>query len=201
MDGNRFDALTRAISFQRSRRGVLIGLTGGVLALLSPSPGHEADARRKKKKKKKSGATAPPPPGGCPGGQKPCAGGCIPTAQCCTNADCPISGQVCGSGQCACPAALPEICGGACLASCGPTSVRNPGTCACCLRIDQPSVNATHCCSHILVERGIGATFCTGRDVGDPCELDDQCDKVNCVAGNQPLRRRLAQLHVRLVHE
>lgn len=37
----------------------------------------------------------------CPGGQKNCAGECIPSNQCCTSSDC--------------PAAIPDCCGGACV--------------------------------------------------------------------------------------
>jgi hypothetical protein len=49
----------------------------------------------------------------CPGGQKACAGECIPSNQCCTSSDC--------------PAVTPDCCGGACVDSA--TDTRNCGSC------------------------------------------------------------------------
>ena len=49
----------------------------------------------------------------CPGGQKNCAGECIPSNQCCTSSDC--------------PAATPDCCGGVCVDAA--TDARNCGGC------------------------------------------------------------------------
>jgi hypothetical protein len=129
----------------------------------------------------------PAPPEGCPSGQKPCAGGCIASSQCCTNADCPVSGQVCNAGrQCACPAALPETCGGACLAPCESNAlseVRNPETCACCVRHNFLCVGGPGSCCSLNYYFSQQGCRCVGRAAGASCSFPGQCASNNCLCG------------------
>jgi hypothetical protein len=48
----------------------------------------------------------------CPGGQKACAGECIPSNQCCTSSDCPAATPECCGGACVDPETDPRNCGG-----------------------------------------------------------------------------------------
>lgn len=48
----------------------------------------------------------------CPGGQKDCAGECIPSNQCCTSSDCPAATPDCCGGACVDAATDPHNCGG-----------------------------------------------------------------------------------------
>jgi hypothetical protein len=74
----------------------------------------------------------------CPGGQKVCAGNCIPSNQCCTDAECP-------------PAA-PRCCGRTCV---------QPGNGVCCTAQDCPdgwACETNRCC---LPEGSLGdSSFC-----------------------------------------
>ena len=53
MDSARFDTAVRALASGMTRRGVLAGVAGGLLATLPLALGDEAQSRRRKKKKKK----------------------------------------------------------------------------------------------------------------------------------------------------
>jgi hypothetical protein len=196
--GSRRHALTGLVA------GALSGLLFGAFGLLSPSAddaaAHDLKVTCKKKsgkakktclKKAKKHAAAhasetlpppppPPPPGGCPSGQKPCDGGCIPSAQCCNTADCRVSGQVCTAArQCACPPALPVACGGACLAPCSDSQERRPN-CQCCTINKLPDgANNFNCCSL----RSSGG-YCEGRPAGVSCEFGEECASYNCVQGS-----------------
>jgi hypothetical protein len=188
MDASHFDTLTRILA-QSSRRQAL-RLLGG-LALVGVLDPRQTEAKRKKKRKKKHRASPPPtspasPPvaGGCPSGQKPCDGGCIPSNQCCNNADCTISGQVCGADrQCACSAAYPEICGGACVAPCSDSQERNPEspTCRCCTKNGFPegSGNSLNCCSRRTIN-----DLCAGLSPGEICRFSEQCERELCFNGS-----------------
>jgi hypothetical protein len=198
MDGPRFDDLLRTVSATASRRGLLAGLASQLLAVLpSALGGDDAEATKKRKKNKKKRRSqpapvallpplSPPPSGSCPLDQKPCDGGCIPSSQCCDNGDCPISGQTCSaSRQCACPPALPDICGGACLASClDPNEfLRSPDTCGCCVRNMLPSGgDVRNCCSGRENDLG-GTSFCWGRQPGESCSFPEQCFHGVCLCG------------------
>jgi hypothetical protein len=135
----------------------------------------------------------PPPPGGgnggnggngggdgCPSGQKLCDGACIPSNQCCDNADCDIFGQTCNAQrQCTCPAAFPEICGGACLASCLNNEVRT-ADCRCCTKNFFTDLGShLNCCS----VRSDGNGNCAPRETGEVCTLHAACRSQNCVQG------------------
>jgi hypothetical protein len=204
MKPGQFDALARSLTDRRSRRGALAAVVGGALGVAGLA---KTDAKKKKpcppcKKRKKgkckktlpdgtscSGGTcqggrclaAVPPPatGDCPSGHKPCDGGCIPSSQCCDNADCPVSGQVCTAArQCVCPAGLPQTCGGACLASCTIDRTLNPETCVCCIKHGYDYTNAEECCN------GAWLNFaCYGRPTGAECSFHGQCQSENCLCG------------------
>jgi hypothetical protein len=98
MDGSRVDALARALTAGRSRRGLtrlLGGLTlGGPLALLGLAPSAAKHKGGKGKKKHKKPA--------CPG-QQICNGACIPTSACCNDYACdPCRNAYCRDGSCQC---------------------------------------------------------------------------------------------------
>lgn len=163
MDDRQFDRLTLRFGAGLSRRAGL-RLVPAVAALLGTHavlPGHDAAAKGKGKAKKTTlchegqtitvskkakkghlkhgdtlGPCASPPPGAnCAVGQKPCQGRCIPSNQCCVDADCAPgsprccngtcirpnecclntecpAGNVCQAGSCVC--APPNICGNSC---------------------------------------------------------------------------------------
>jgi hypothetical protein len=193
MDAMHLDMIARA--FAGASRRQAICLIGGLGLAVLHDLGETTAKRKKKKKHRKQpgdGGQSPsvPPPAprdGCPDGQKPCDGGCIPRDQCCDNADCQISGQVCRSDtrQCACPGAFPDVCQGACVAACAPDDryVRIPNTCACCLVPLSPSGgDARNCCSGRQVDFG-GTMFCAGRAMGEACQFEAQCAYRNCVQG------------------
>jgi hypothetical protein len=127
VDADRFEDLIRSFPLATSRRGVLAGLTSGLLAVAPFGLGSEdaATKKRKHKKKKKKKRCTPSCSGkvcgddscgglcgrcdatqtcqggncACPAGTKPCGGACVPSAACC-----PICnvGQSClGNGSCA----------------------------------------------------------------------------------------------------
>jgi hypothetical protein len=59
MDSLRFDALTRLVSVERSRRGLLVGAMASSvvgMAALIPGLSQDADAKKKKRRCKKSGS-------------------------------------------------------------------------------------------------------------------------------------------------
>jgi hypothetical protein len=203
MDGTRFDDLLRTVSATPSRRGMLAGIASGLLAVLpSTLGGDDAEAKKKRKNnKKKKKRTSPPPPSqpplsfppppplspppdGCPSGQTPCDGGCIPSSQCCDNTDCSVSAQFCTTArQCECPAGLPEICGGACQSLCPTGYWRNPNTCGCCVaNFQQVPGTIFDCCSQHW--RPIGDRFfCWPLDPGASCSFNAQCLSNFCLCG------------------
>ena len=140
MDAMRFDAFVRTLSSQASRRGVLAGLTGGVVALLAHGDG--ADAKRKRKKRKK------PPVAVCAG--RVCGPNSLGTGSCgqcgpCKNCEggacfAKANGTDCG-GECL------ECQGGACVAKAAGKSCGNGGSCiggSCCAASDRAC--GTLCC-------------------------------------------------------
>jgi hypothetical protein len=207
MDDSRFDALAKGLAATSPRRQLvrgfgLIGLTIG-LGATDPPAGF---AKRKKRKKKLAPQTGCSPdcrdrscgPDGCGGSCGSCQaneacfqGRCV-CAPACGGRECgldgcgglcglcPVSGQVCTEGgRCACPAALPEVCGGACVARCVLPLVRNPVDCACCLQNGFPySSSKSECCSQ-EAENGL----CVGLAAGVGCVFDALCATHNCVAG------------------
>jgi len=138
MDADRFDALSRALTDARSRRGALAALLGGTLGLLGLTV---TESKKKKKKKKKKRPTTitpepttqipapPPPPPTCTN----CGDECINTltnrdhcGRCNRRCD---TGKVCRNGGCfaTCPETTP----------CGPiTPCGNTDRCNCVQRAD-----------------------------------------------------------------
>jgi hypothetical protein len=147
MNADRFDALSRGVSISGSRRRILAITLSSALVLplgLGQTEAHNPLKTCKKKsgKQKKTclkkakahnaqhaaeTASPPPPtslpPTGCGTGQRSCPerGGCIPTAQCCTDADCaPVGTCDLATGTCNCNSDFLKTCPDA------------PGTCALC---------------------------------------------------------------------
>ena len=224
MDGFRFDALTRALSSAGSRRALAAGFAGalGMLPRVAPD---DAAARKKpcppckkrkqgKCKKKLPDGTACPnggtcqsgrcvaaTPGGCPSGQKPCAGRCIPSNQCCTNSDCPALRPSCEQGACTCPPERPLLCPGSndCQQCCTVTDCRpatglddgqecRNGECVCpagkrrCPSDSSFPGRCGFCCASSECPRGqfcyFGTCMCGGVICNDVCvtaDCESQC--------------------------
>ena len=118
MDHDHFESLLRSIRDGRSRRGVLAGLSGGLLTLLTASLGSQQAAAKKKHKhhkhhKHKRCKTCGP----CQQCQKGKCKGTLPDGTACANGTCqsgscvaapvcpPCSGdEVCSDGACLVPA-------------------------------------------------------------------------------------------------
>jgi hypothetical protein len=117
MDPKHFDAITRTLGTESSRRmtlGLALGGLVGAFDLLSTDG--KKRKRKRKKKKASSPPTSPPPnspppdPGlTCGAGQRPCRGSCLSTSICCVDAEC-AGGRTCQDGTCACPADKPHVC-------------------------------------------------------------------------------------------
>ena len=94
MDGQRFDALARALTGTGSRRRVLATLSGVALGALAPLfglPEVEAGGKKKKKKKKKKNRDKNFNPNPCQGAGKDPLGSPCGRKACCS----PSLGQVC----------------------------------------------------------------------------------------------------------
>jgi hypothetical protein len=174
MDPQLFDAMTKRVSASRSRRRVLSGLVGGVLA----SAGIGADAKRRgraerKRRNRKDRESV-----------RAAAPVCQPGGTCTTAADC-CRGQTCRNGHCTgrpplsceqsghCP--MGERCvAGLCCAELGGVCSGNglePGCCSGFCRVSGAN--------------GPVSTFACCGNVGDPCTASVQCCTNNCdpVAG------------------
>jgi hypothetical protein len=226
MDDAHFDALVRSFSAGHSRRGLsrLVGglvLAGPLAFLLELEAEGKRKKGKKKKKKKPSGPivspsqpapppTVPPPPplDRCPG-QKLCGGGCIPTNQCCTDADCP-AGQHCCNGDCIptdqcctgqdCAAGL-VCCDGECNgpvrgfctfhSDCCSGYCRSRDCSATCL--GKPCTPAEGCCGGFtcLSIDSMGSNTCGGcKNSSALCQSDAECCFSNCTARPDGTERR-----------
>jgi hypothetical protein len=125
MDPTRFDCLTRSVTNPVSRRAVLGGLLVATLGLLGRSDAGAKKRKGKKSKGKGKKTRTAATTAGCPAGQKPCGGGCIPSNQCCTNGDCGANAPRCCQGTCLRPT---ECCTSA---ECGPGTICQSGSCLC----------------------------------------------------------------------
>jgi hypothetical protein len=131
MEDSQFDAVTRSFALP-SRRRLFGTLTAALAALLGPGTPNLVSGKRKKrrKKRKRSSPVVSPPasPPGCGAGLRACParGGCIPAAQCCTDADCaPWGTCTMATGTCDCTnPVVDKTCDGA------------PGVCAQCCSDD-----------------------------------------------------------------
>lgn len=167
MDGRQFDDLSRRISVGASRRGVLLSLTGAMLAAgvaIVPG-GQEISAKRRKRKRRKKN-TPPPCVPNCVG--KVCgADGCVGSCGECTG------GRVCNAGRCECLAGQ-DVCGGACLAPCVAPTVRNPITCTCCVPAGTACEGVGLPCCPAFPVNGC-ANICRGGEEGQSCDFNAQC--------------------------
>lgn len=100
MDGKRFDRLTRATQTRAPRRALLAAALAGWLGLPHLLGADAGRKKRKKRKKNQSPPPPPPPPAACAEGQKLCRGTCIPSNQCCIDADCAALAPRCCQGTC-----------------------------------------------------------------------------------------------------
>lgn len=169
MDGERFDDLLRSLGSRPSRRGVIAGLASGLLALLAAN--QDAKARKKKRKgnnNKKKRRRCTPTCAGKRCGPDGCGGSC---GSC--------NGGTCANGTCVCSGdAVP--CRGACVPGCIGEAVINPLTCDCC-QTGPPCETGSDCCSGICQpDSGGGQDYCRGRDLGEPCDFDAQCNQTPC---------------------
>jgi len=116
----------------------------------------------------------------CNSGYKTCGTGCIPNAQCCTNADCAIANGTltCASGSCGAPA----ICGSgfkACGNACVPAS-------QCCTSADCPAVtNGVPVCSGgaCTAQCSTGYVACSST-VCAPAPPNGCCSNNDCSVSN-----------------
>jgi hypothetical protein len=155
MDDAHFDALARALTEGRSRRG-LTHLIGGLVLVGSQASFAQAAAKKRKKKKVT-------PPGGC---QRNCAGkDCGPDGCGGSCGEC-NGGRSCRGGMCECPHAAPHWCpsADACVPVC-PTGMKfDPATCSCNCAL------ARSCCEC----RGGSSPFCR-NDISDPIQCANLC--------------------------
>ena len=65
------------------------------------------------------------------------------------------------------------------MAPCTGVTVRNPETCACCIRSGEScGADCGNCCSGLTT-----GSACFGRSSGSDCAIDEQCSTRNCVSG------------------
>ena len=88
MDAKPFDAFVRAISNGASRRGLLAGLSGGLLAPLAGGSLGETLAKGKKAKKGKKGKKKKKKASQCKANQEQCGKSCCNAGQTCINGSC-----------------------------------------------------------------------------------------------------------------
>jgi hypothetical protein len=99
LDGSRFDAWSRALAAAPSRRRLTQFLAG--LALTGPLALQErVETAAKHKKRKRKHPTGPPASPPCGDGKRRCQGVCIPSNQCCADADCADLAPRCCRGTC-----------------------------------------------------------------------------------------------------
>jgi hypothetical protein len=101
VDAHHFDAFVRAVNTCPSRRRLLAGMAGSLLAALSGWSSEAGTAAKRKKRKKKkrdrkkntNDGNPPPPPPACQQPSTPCG------AQCCSQAETCIGGRCLGACQ------------------------------------------------------------------------------------------------------
>ena len=155
VDVKRFDDLACTLGAGASRRGMLSGLTGGLLAVVSLwRSGEDAAAKKRRKKNKKKKRCTP----NCAGkacGDDGCGGSC---------GTCSV-GKTCQGGTCLCPPGQ-EDSGGVCAPP--PTCLGASALCG---------ANA-ECCSAFCA----GLLACASSEAGQPCHVTSDCQPgLNCV--------------------
>jgi hypothetical protein len=205
MDGSHFDTLARTVTAAGSRRRVLTGLVLGSLglrgALTEQAAARTCKKIKNKAKRKKCLAKARlganPLGPSCPEGKKICAGTCIPSNQCCADADCGpdaprccrgtcMTAQCCTSGDCAPNEACVNFTCTCELAfgSCGHGRFCNGDTLRCeacrpsggsCTFANGSGGSSDYCCSSLC-----SSGTCVGRPAGMECTSDEQCASGIC---------------------
>lgn len=167
MDTDSFDRLTRALSADSSRRGLLAGLASSLFAALAwglGGDGAEAKKRKRKRKKKRKGNQTPPSPcvPDCTG--KLCgADGCGKSCGSC------VGSEICQDGTCRCPDDRPA-CGvaGNC---CGADRLcLGVGTTCACIDVDCGDI----CCDR-ETQRCDSTTCVACAATGDGCATAEDC--------------------------
>src|SRR5690242_20381754 len=125
MDGSHFDAISRTLVADHSRRGVTRLLASFLLGGAGALGAVGATAAKRKRRKKHR----PRPRVSCPAGQRLCGGSCIRNSLCCDAIDC-ASGQTCCGGVCADLQTSPFHCG-ACGKGCPVNETCTAGACTC----------------------------------------------------------------------
>jgi hypothetical protein len=122
VDDSHFDALTRVLFADGSRRQALVAAVVGLGTILGLA---DAEAKKKKKKKEtKKPDSPPPPPRSCPSGQKACGNDCIAATGCCASDECGANGT-CANHACQCASGFVATCDGTCIPD-------EPGLVVCC---------------------------------------------------------------------
>ena len=171
MDAKRFDELFRSLASgsARSRRGVLAGLTSGLLAALPLALGEDAGAKKKqgKKKKKKKTTKQPLPPS--PSSPPFNAFGCLDVGQPCQGNGTLCCSGICDPGTSTCVAHNTGIC----------FADSNTCTLGAAVRCD-PSDPSNPNCAYVLTTGNAG--FCADFTHADPfsaicrfCSVDTDC--------------------------
>jgi hypothetical protein len=181
MDANRFDDFARRLLTATSRRGVLVTLTGGLLAIVplaldrreSVAKRNTRKGKKKKKKKNKNNQdtlVSPPPP------PPPPVVGCTPTC----------AGNTCGDDGCG------GLCGtcGECTQCVGTTCANRPDDSPCgsngkclagvCNALPTCGAYGTLCSEHSQCCGGtcvipILPSTCYFSDAGEPCRTTTDC--------------------------
>jgi hypothetical protein len=188
MESRRFDALVRSIDLRAPRRAALTALGGGLAALLLRHNVDNAEAKKKHKHKKKRKKKT------CKSGTKKCGTTCVPTANCCANADCG-EGAICQLGTCICPDEGDVACGQSCVDLA--TDPSHCGACghACMLPNSSSCFHGACECSGAANECPAGCTCaarfeggfaCTGgKPIGQECGDNEDCppEKICTPAG------------------
>jgi hypothetical protein len=178
MDVSRFDQSLNFLADAFGRRNALRSLGGAAIALLGAfSLPDGGDAKKKKGNKKKK----------CKGGKKKCGKQCIPSTNCCTDADC--DGGSCVDGTCECLGGS-KPCDGVCIPEehcctesdcddgnpCTRSICNGNGTCS---HPKQPDL--TPCEEGKNCSGGICATYPACLDGGTTCITHADCCSNFCV--------------------
>lgn len=170
MDGSRFDELTKSLTAQRSRRGVLGALAASALAAVG--------ARRAEAARLRAVGNS------CVSNADCASGFCVQESRtrkichCQSNGDCP--GGVClQTGACCTPVDPAVTCAGKCgpqTDNCGQAVDCGP----CCLAPEAACAGDSDCCSGICA-----AGICAAGPVldGGACDSDTDCQNGHCCSG------------------
>lgn len=170
MDAQTFDDLLRGLSAAASRRGVVTGLAGTLLAALPLAS--VGDAKGKNRKGKNKGNRK-----GCGKGKRKCGKKCVSKGKCCEGEECPgCRSEVCLNGTC----------------QCGPDLNMHNGLCGFfidCKGFGLICTSDEECCSnHCSIDAGQGQMRCalsTTRCLLDFDCASGPCQGYSCPESNQ----------------